>query len=67
VGTTEMWWVLGWRLQSRVLEIREGIIMKHIIKTVLHSLKWMLFSVLDTFAQRGSKTAHQLACKFLPY
>ena len=41
--------------------------MKKLFRKITDILKWKLFNLLDFFAQRGSTTAHKLACLFLPY
>lgn len=41
--------------------------MKKIIQNINHTIKWATFDVLDKLAKRGSRTAHKLACRLLPY
>ena len=41
--------------------------MKKIIQNMCHTIKWATFDFLDKLAKRGSRTAHKLACRLLPY
>ena len=40
---------------------------KQHLKTIISALENQIFSILDFFAKKGSKTAHRLACLMLPY
>lgn len=37
------------------------------MKTITNKVKGSLFSILSFFSDRGSQTAHELACHLLPY
>jgi hypothetical protein len=41
--------------------------MKQFIQNINYIIKWITFDVLDKLAKRGSRTAHKLACRLLPY